>query len=481
MRQLARLHGSSRRRDWRFALLGASALLVMISYALPMFTMRIAHAETAFSSPTGAGTVIESDFDVLITGQHRVQAHAPLNEELVAVAIVVAPVDEHSGSGWAWMGQVAGRWGLVRRHASYLMSLLIPIAAAVLGLFLVALAWFGDRVVPAALVPAAINLTVLSCPALALAWLHQFDFSSALYALERGALAPRSGFWGAMVGSLLLATASLALRREPVVGRRPVRDAVSWWTLVFAVAVGIWLLIRFRPYPYLDIWNFVSDGILVTLRIVITSFGLILLVSLLGGLGRISHSRVIYGLASLYVEIIRGIPLLVQLLFIWFALPQVFDGLGEMLVSLGPSLEGTGRWLIDLRLSPFTAAVVGLTVCYGAYGSEIFRAGISSIHRGQMEAARSLGMNYFQAMRHVILPQAIRVILPPIGNEFVALLKDSTLVSVLAVSDLTRRGREYMARTFLSFDTWIMVALCYLVMTLFASRVVEYVESKTKF
>ena len=98
-----------------------------------------------------------------------------------------------------------------------------------------------------------------------------------------------------------------------------------------------------------------------------------------------------------------------------------------------------------------------------------------------MEAARSLGMSYVQAMRHIVLPQAVRVILPPVGNEFVALLKDSSLVSVLAVSDLTRRGREYMARTFLSFDTWIMVALCYLVLTLFSSRVVEYIESKTAF
>jgi polar amino acid transport system permease protein len=229
------------------------------------------------------------------------------------------------------------------------------------------------------------------------------------------------------------------------------------------------------------IWRFVSDGILVTLRIVATSFGFILLVSLLGGLGRISRNRMIYGLSSLYVEIVRGIPLLVQLLFIWFAMPQVFDVLGEALLALSPALEGPGQWLVDLRLDPFAAAVMGLTICYGAYGSEIFRAGISSIHHGQMEAARSLGMNYFQAMRYIILPQAVRVILPPIGNEFVALLKDSSLVSVLAVSDLTRRGREYMARTFLSFDTWILVALCYLVMTLFSSRVVEFVESKSRF
>jgi polar amino acid transport system permease protein len=204
-------------------------------------------------------------------------------------------------------------------------------------------------------------------------------------------------------------------------------------------------------------------------------------VSLLGGLGRLSRVRVIYAIASLYVEIVRGIPLLVQLLFIWFALPQMFDGVGSLLLSISPALEPTAAWFGALRLSPFTAAVTGFTLCYGAYGSEIFRAGIASIHRGQMEAARSLGMTPLQSMRYVVLPQAIRVILPPIGNEFVALLKDSSLVSVLAVSDLTRRGREYMARTFLSFDTWIMVALCYLVMTLFSSRAVEYIESKMRF
>jgi polar amino acid transport system permease protein len=113
--------------------------------------------------------------------------------------------------------------------------------------------------------------------------------------------------------------------------------------------------------------------------------------------------------------------------------------------------------------------------------SEIYRAGIESIPKGQMEAARSLGMSYFQAMRYIILPQAVRVILPPIGNEFIALLKDSALVSVLAVSDLTRRGREYMARTFESLETWAVVALVYLVLTLFLARIVAIIERKTSF
>jgi polar amino acid transport system permease protein len=169
---------------------------------------------------------------------------------------------------------------------------------------------------------------------------------------------------------------------------------------------------------------------------------------------------------------------MVQLLFIWFALPQAFDRIGKALLNISPPI---GRWFIDLSFSPSVAAVMGLTICYGAYMSEIYRAGIESIPKGQMEAARSLGMSYFQAMRYIILPQAVRVILPPIGNEFIALLKDSALVSVLAVSDLTRRGREYMARTFESLETWAVVALVYLVLTLFLARIVAIIERKTSF
>lgn len=125
-------------------------------------------------------------------------------------------------------------------------------------------------------------------------------------------------------------------------------------------------------------------------------------------------------------------------------------------------------------------AILGLTFCYAAYMSEVYRAGIQSISKGQMEAARSLGMNYFQAMRYIILPQAIRVILPPVGNEFITLLKDSSLVSVVAVADITRRGREFMAANFIPVQTWVMVALLYLVLTLFSARIVTWIERKTK-
>lgn len=250
------------------------------------------------------------------------------------------------------------------------------------------------------------------------------------------------------------------------------------WLLVLGSAVCIWALAMFKAEPFRRIFVFLLDGVLVTFQMTVVSFLFILLVGLIGGVGRIVKNPIANGIATLYVEIVRGIPLMVQLLFIWFALPQVLDLLGRALLARAPSF---GQWLIDLSFSPFVAAVAGLTICYGAYMSEICRAGIESIPKGQMEAARSLGMSYFQAMRHIILPQAIRVILPPAGNEFVALLKDSALVSVLAVSDLTRRGREYMARTFLSLETWAMVALIYLVLTLFFARIVAFIEKKTGF
>lgn len=460
---------AAERRDWRLVAAMAGALLLLAGYVLPFVGHRIVSATTTFSG----GTVIEREFPVLVSGQYFAQANEPLEEELVSVDISLEEVGLVEGTGYGWLAQI-GSSAEFARHVSVVIALALPLVSAVVAMVLVGRSWWGPDGLPTGMVPVSIQLACISMPSLLLAWGHQFDFSLLLLQRSQGALAPGVGLWVALAGAVGMTSGLLGLRGETR------RKVVTWWALVFAVALMIWVLIRFRPYPYLEIWLFVYDGILVTLRIVTTSFGIILLVSLLGGLGRISHNRIIYGISSLYVEIVRGIPLLVQLLFIWFALPQLFESFGELLLQ-APITSGAGQWFVDLRLDPFVAAVVGLTICYGAYGAEIFRAGISSIHRGQMEAARSLGMSYVQAMRFVILPQATRVILPPIGNEFVALLKDSSLVSVLAVSDLTRRGREYMARTFLSFDTWIMVALCYLVLTLFSSRVVEFIESKTRF
>jgi polar amino acid transport system permease protein len=197
-----------------------------------------------------------------------------------------------------------------------------------------------------------------------------------------------------------------------------------------------------------------------------------LVLGLFGGLGRLSKNPFIRFPASLYIEVVRGIPLLVQLIWWYFAFPVVIQQVGEWLSI---------TTLSEFRANPIIMAILGLAVCYGAYMSEIYRAGIQSIPKGQMEASRSLGMSYFQSMRHVIIPQAVRVILPPVGNEGIALLKDSSLVSVVAVADLTRRGREFMSVNFNPIEVWTMVALLYLILTLLLARLVSWIEKRSHF
>ncbi len=245
----------------------------------------------------------------------------------------------------------------------------------------------------------------------------------------------------------------------------------KWWLLVGAVVAMIVFLTLSKPDPYQRALIFVSDGIGISIGVTSVSFVLIVVLGLFGGLGRLSKNRLVQGIATLYVEFVRGIPLMVQLLFWYFAFPAIIQNLGSSL-----NYEPFKHYFAD----PVAMAIMGLTICYGAYMSEIYRAGIQSIAKGQMEAARSLGMTQFQAMRYVILPQAIRVILPPMGNEFISLLKDSSLVSVVAVADLTRRGREFMSQTATPIETWSIVALLYLVMTILSARVVNWIEKKTK-
>ncbi len=255
-------------------------------------------------------------------------------------------------------------------------------------------------------------------------------------------------------------------------GAEPSTRIDPWWWLVVAVVALVVILTTTKPDPFGRILLFVRDGIVVTVSITIASFVFILIVGMVGGLGRLARNRFIRGISTLYVEIVRGIPLLVQLIWWYFAFPVV--------------IQQIGRWLDIPAMANYQAnaiftAIAGLVFCYGAYMTEIYRAGIQSIPKGQTEAARSLGMSYFQAMRYVVLPQAVRVILPPVGNEFIALLKDSSLVSVVAVADLTRRGREFMAAHFNPIEVWAMVALLYLVMTLFSARIVAWIEKRTRF
>ena len=244
-----------------------------------------------------------------------------------------------------------------------------------------------------------------------------------------------------------------------------------WWFMVAAVVVLILLLVLFIPDPYKRILFYVRNGIGMTITLTFVSFVLVMFFGLLVALARLSKIKIIRGISTVYVEVIRGIPMLVQLIFWYFAFPSMIQGIGASF-----NIQS----LIDYNADAVSMAILGLTIGYSAYMSEVYRAGIQSISRGQMEAARSLGMTYFQAMRYVILPQAVRVILPPVGNEFITLLKDSSLVSVVGVADMVRRGREFMAANFIPLQTWVMVALLYLVMTLLAARLVTWMERKFK-
>jgi len=163
-------------------------------------------------------------------------------------------------------------------------------------------------------------------------------------------------------------------------------------------------------------------------------------------------------IAGAYIELIRGTPLLVQIFIVYFGLPA-----------------------LGMNLDPFIAGMIAMGINSGAYVGEIVRGGIESIAKGQMEAARSLGLTYWQAMRYIILPQAIVRILPALGNEFIALLKDSSLVSTIAIAELTRTGQIIITRTFKSFEIWSGVALFYFVMTYAISRIVKYSEKRLRY
>ncbi len=194
----------------------------------------------------------------------------------------------------------------------------------------------------------------------------------------------------------------------------------------------------------------------VTIEITAVSVAIGLIIGLIIGILRIGQIRVLRIIATIYADCIRGTPLLVQIFLIYFALPMI-----------------SGH-----RVDPFLAAVTACGINSGAYVSEIIRAGIQSIDIGQMEAGKSLGLTWWQTMYHIILPQALRNILPPLGNEFIAMLKDSSLVSVIGFEELTRRGQLIIAQTYGSFEIWLTVAFLYLVMTLAISRLVSFLERR---
>ncbi|MBO8127321.1 MAG: amino acid ABC transporter permease [Firmicutes bacterium] len=200
------------------------------------------------------------------------------------------------------------------------------------------------------------------------------------------------------------------------------------------------------------------EGAWVTVKLTTIAVTIGLVIGTFVGMARTSKNKIVYGIASVYVDFIRGTPLLVQIFLVYMGLPQ----------------------LLGFPIPVWIAAITSLGVNSGAYVAEIVRAGIQSIDRGQVEAARSLGMTHRQTMRYIILPQAFKRIIPPLGNEFIAMLKDSSLVAVISLEELMRKGQIIQTRTFRPFEIYLAVAVLYLIMTLTISRLVAFAERRLK-
>jgi polar amino acid transport system permease protein len=231
---------------------------------------------------------------------------------------------------------------------------------------------------------------------------------------------------------------------------------VAVWAVIFGVFAALFAAAGFDTTWMREHFRFIAGGLMWTAIIAVCSIALACALALLGALGRLSRNAIAVGVTSFYVSFFRGTPLIVQLFLIYLALPQVGIGLGA-------------PWDEWLTLDVFTAGIIALGLNYGAYMTEIFRAGIQSVGHGQSEAAEALGMKYRQKMQRVILPQGIRVIIPPTGNEFIAMLKDTALVSLLGASvdqmEIFRRAQLAGRADFRYLEALLIAALMYWALT----------------
>ena len=249
---------------------------------------------------------------------------------------------------------------------------------------------------------------------------------------------------------------------------------MPWWLLAIALlfVVGLWAISANQTYA--QIFTALSGGVVTTLWVSLVAFALATLIGLGVALARTSGNRVLREIATFYVEIIRGIPVLVFLFYV------AFVGAPGLVAALNWLLEPFGA-AISIRQFDFAwRAIAALTVCYSAFIAEIFRAGIEAVDKGQIEAARALGLSRWQCFRLITLPQALRTILPPLANDFVSMIKDSALVSALGVQDITQLGKVYSSGTFLFFETYNVVAFLYLTMTISLSLLVRLLERRLR-
>lgn len=265
----------------------------------------------------------------------------------------------------------------------------------------------------------------------------------------------------------------------PGAGREKGEGDRPWWLVALvAIGLGIAAVIAVNDL-YAQVFTTVSRGIGVTVFVTVVGFVLATLLGLLVALAGMSDSQIVRQIARFYVEVIRGIPILVLLFYIAFVGAPGFVSLYNFLI--GPLVEG--GWLSALQVrdvSLMWRAIFALMIGYSAFIAEIFRAGFQSIDRGQVEAAMSLGLNRYQRFRLIVFPQAIRVIFPPLSNDFVAMVKDSSLVSVLGVADISQAGKIYASGSFRFFETYSIVAYIYLILTIGLSMLLRRVEKRMR-
>ncbi len=234
---------------------------------------------------------------------------------------------------------------------------------------------------------------------------------------------------------------------------------VVTWIIVVGGLVAFLVAVDAVDLAWLQPWAwFILGGVPLTVVISVISIGLAIVFALLGALGRISTVAAVYALSTLYVSLVRGTPLIVQIFFVWLALPQIWPGFGTVDLI----------WL----------AIFALAFNYGAYMTEIFRAGIQAVPRGQREAAAALGLTERRIMARIVLPQAVRIVTPAVGNEFIAMIKDSALVSIMGVQELLWRASTIGKSKFHTFETLLLAAAVYWVLTMIFSYFQERLERR---
>lgn len=248
-------------------------------------------------------------------------------------------------------------------------------------------------------------------------------------------------------------------------------DDFPWW-LVLVAGIGLYLLYRvLADELYSQVLSRISLGIGITIFVTLVAFLIAATIGLALATATLSRHIVLRQAARFYVEVIRGIPMLVLLFYI------AFVGAPALVMGYNAVAEQLGLGLMRTRdLSLLWRAILALSIGYSAFLAEVFRAGILSVEKGQIEAAKALGMNGWHRFRLIVFPQAIRTILPPLGNDFIALIKDSSLVSVLGVADITQLGKVYAAGSFRFLETYNIVAYVYLVMTIGLSLALRRLE-----